>query len=89
MLAYSARKINANLPPLYSILNPETNSDSPSAKSKGARLTSATQVASHINLNTGIRNPKNINCWDSLIEKKSKLPPRIKKKRRIKANLIS
>lgn len=27
----------------YSILNPETSSDSPSAKSKGERLVSATQ----------------------------------------------
>jgi len=32
----------------YSILNPETNSDSPSAKSKGARLVSATQVTNQI-----------------------------------------
>lgn len=41
MLRYSARKIIANHPPIYSTLNPETNSDSPSAKSKGERLVSA------------------------------------------------
>jgi len=41
MLAYSAIKINANNPLLYSTLNPETSSDSPSAKSNGVRLVSA------------------------------------------------
>lgn len=43
ILIYSARKIIANHPPIYSTLNPETNSDSPSAKSKGLRLVSAKQ----------------------------------------------
>ena len=37
-------KIIANLPDLYSVLNPETNSDSPSAKSKGVRFVSAIQT---------------------------------------------
>lgn len=41
MFMYSAIKINANVPPLYSVLNPETSSDSPSAKSNGARFVSA------------------------------------------------
>lgn len=41
ILAYSAIKIMANFPPLYSVLKPETNSLSPSAKSKGARFVSA------------------------------------------------
>lgn len=36
----------------YSILNPETISDSPSAKSKGARFVSATILQIHIK-NTG------------------------------------
>lgn len=44
ILMYSAKKIRANQPPIYSTLNPETNSDSPSAKSKGLRLVSAKQV---------------------------------------------
>lgn len=48
ILIYSDKKINANHPPIYSTLNPETNSDSPSAKSKGLRLVSAKQVVSHI-----------------------------------------
>lgn len=34
----------ANLPLLYSVLNPETSSDSPSAKSKGVRFVSARVV---------------------------------------------
>lgn len=41
ILAYSARKNRAKGPPAYSTLNPETSSDSPSVKSKGARLVSA------------------------------------------------
>jgi len=41
MLAYSARKNSAKGPPAYSTLNPETSSDSPSVRSKGARFVSA------------------------------------------------
>ena len=48
ILAYSAIKIKANPTLPYSILNPETNSDSPSAKSKGVRLVSATQEINQI-----------------------------------------
>lgn len=47
ILVYSAIKINANTPLLYSTLNPETSSDSPSAKSKGVRLVSARLVINH------------------------------------------
>ena len=39
---------NANSPPPYSMLNPDTSSDSPSAKSKGARLVSAKHLINHI-----------------------------------------
>lgn len=48
MLAYSARKKRANGPPAYSTLNPETSSDSPSVRSKGARLVSARVEMNHI-----------------------------------------
>ena len=41
---YSAIKINAKVPDLYSVLKPDTSSDSPSAKSKGVRLVSARDV---------------------------------------------
>lgn len=51
IIAYSAIKIKANPTEPYSTLNPDTNSDSPSAKSKGVRLVSANIVINH--------NPKN------------------------------
>lgn len=41
ILVYSAIKMRAKLPLLNSTLKPETNSDSPSAKSKGVRFVSA------------------------------------------------
>lgn len=44
MLVYSAINRRANVPLLYSVLNPETSSDSPSAKSKGVRFVSARVV---------------------------------------------
>lgn len=48
ILAYSAIKIRAKPPLLYSVLKPETSSDSPSAKSKGVRLVSAKHEAHQI-----------------------------------------
>lgn len=48
MFVYSAIKINVNVPALYSVLNPETSSDSPSAKSNGVRFVSARVVANHV-----------------------------------------
>jgi hypothetical protein len=51
MFAYSAMKINANMPALYSTLNPDTSSDSPSAKSNGVRFVSARFVINHITNN--------------------------------------
>jgi hypothetical protein len=48
MFVYSAMKIIANKPLLYSVLNPETSSDSPSAKSNGVRFVSAKHVMNHI-----------------------------------------
>jgi hypothetical protein len=47
IIPYSAKNNNANPPLPYSILNPDTNSDSPSAKSKGLRLVSAIIVTNH------------------------------------------
>ena len=41
---YSPRKISKKETDLYSVLNPLTNSDSPSEKSKGERLVSASAV---------------------------------------------
>lgn len=50
MFAYSAIKINANVDLLYSVLNPETSSDSPSVRSNGARFVSAKLVINHRNI---------------------------------------
>ena len=50
---YSARKIIINGILMYSTLNPETSSDSPSAKSKGVRLVSLRIIINHI-MNRGI-----------------------------------
>ena len=43
ILAYSIKKINTKPIEEYSTLNPDTSSDSPSAKSKGVRLVSASK----------------------------------------------
>lgn len=48
MLVYSAMKNSANGPAAYSTLNPDTNSDSPSVRSKGARFVSANVEMYHI-----------------------------------------
>lgn len=55
ILVYSAIKINANGPLLYSVLKPDTNSDSPSAKSKGVRFVSARVVVNQMR-NKGMLN---------------------------------
>lgn len=52
IIPYSPTKIKAKGPLEYSVLNPDTSSDSPSEKSKGARLHSAIQDKNQIN-NTG------------------------------------
>lgn len=51
IIPYSEIKIKEKKPPLYSVLKPETNSDSPSEKSKGVRLVSAKQINNQINNN--------------------------------------
>lgn len=60
MFKYSATNSSANLPLLYSTLKPETSSDSPSAKSKGARLVSANVVMNQRNLVGNIINRSQI-----------------------------
>lgn len=50
ILQYSAIKIKANNLEPYSILKPDTSSDSPSAKSNGVRFVSAKFVINHINI---------------------------------------
>src|ERR1039458_6866689 len=48
MAEYSARKNNDQRKPLYSVWKPAVNSDSASARSKGARLVSATMATAKI-----------------------------------------
>ena len=63
ILAYSAIKIKANPPLLYSELNPETNSDSPSAKSNGVRLVSAKQEANQTRAKGLVKNKNQTFRW--------------------------
>ena len=56
MFMYSAMKIKAKFPPPYSTLNPDTSSDSPSAKSNGVRLVSARTVTNQHMKRRGIKN---------------------------------
>lgn len=63
MLAYSARKNRANGPPAYSTLKPDTSSDSPSVRSKGARLVSARVEINHIIVRGHEGKISQINSW--------------------------
>lgn len=76
ILIYSAKKIKTKPIALYSILNPETNSLSPSLKSKGVRLVSANKLIINIKVMRGLRIPILIS-WRCLNTKKFKHSPRI------------
>ena len=67
IFVYSAMKINANAPLLNSVLNPDTSSDSPSAKSKGVRFVSARVVVNHTR-NRGRHIKINIVKWSDIID---------------------
>ena len=54
IFVYSAKKIAVKAPAEYSVLKPDTSSLSPSAKSRGARLSSARQVIIQMGAITGI-----------------------------------
>lgn len=88
ILMYSAIKIKANPPALYSILNPDTSSDSPSAKSNGVRLVSARIVVNHIMVR-GVR-IKAFMAWELVSENvKSRVIWRIRGEIRIRAMVTS
>lgn len=72
ILVYSAIKIRANRPPLNSTLNPETNSDSPSAKSNGVRFVSARLVINH-KIPIGMIIIRVHENWYSVITEKSRV----------------
>jgi hypothetical protein len=67
ILVYSAIKIRANSPLLYSVLNPDTSSDSPSAKSNGVRLVSARVVVNHISISGNTIIPTHDFCLVEII----------------------
>jgi len=74
ILAYSAKKKNTNIIAACSVIKPLTNSDSASAKSKGALFVSAIDpIKKIINIgNKGIINQ--IAFCDSILTVKFKLP---------------
>lgn len=71
IIPYSDIKIKANNHEPYSILNPDTNSDSPSAKSNGLRFVSAKQINIH---NRNKKEKLKINIQFSWIVNKEKIP---------------
>ena len=62
---YSDKKITTNPEPEYSTLNPETNSDSPSAKSKGERLDSASRIKNKISRECILNRKAHQRCKES------------------------
>ena len=65
IMPYSLIKIRAKAPPPYSMLNPDTISDSPSAISKGVRLVSAMHKRSHASSSGGKSSPTHAPDWIS------------------------
>lgn len=89
ILAYSAIKIRANPPLPYSILNPDTSSDSPSAKSKGARLVSAIHDTSQTKAIGDSKKTNHTNSLNLLISTRLNVSLVKRENRRIRANLTS
>lgn len=89
ILAYSARKNRAKGPPAYSTLNPDTNSDSPSVRSKGARFVSASVEMYHIAARGHVGIISQMLSWVMLNVCKVKLPVKIIRDRRISPRLTS
>lgn len=89
ILPYSAINNNANSPPPYSILNPDTSSDSPSAKSNGARLVSARAEINHIKVTGKMTKRYHIGVWALLCKLKLKFSDNIIALNRTNAILTS
>lgn len=81
--------MSAKPPLLYSVLKPDTNSDSPSAKSNGVRLVSARQEANQIKHNGIVKNKNQQSRWYKENKLNSNPPTNIIKDNKIKANLTS
>lgn len=89
ILAYSARKNRANGPPAYSTLKPETSSDSPSVRSKGARLVSARVEMYHMAARGQAGRSSQMLSWVTLKVWRVKPPVKMIVLRRIKPRLTS
>lgn len=89
MLEYSARKNSANGPPAYSTLNPDTSSDSPSVRSKGARFVSARVEIYHMAARGQAGNNNQIASWVMLNICRVNPPVKIIIDRRIRPRLTS
>jgi len=89
MLAYSARKNSAKGPPAYSTLKPETSSDSPSVRSKGARFVSASVEMYHIAARGHAGKASHVASWVTLKVCSVKPPEKIITLSRIRPRLTS
>jgi len=89
MFAYSARKKRAKGPPAYSTLKPETSSDSPSVRSKGARLVSARVEIYHIAARGHAGTASQIASWEALNIWREKPPTKTITESRISPRLTS
>ena len=89
ILEYSARKNSAKGPPAYSTLKPETSSDSPSVRSKGARLVSANVEMYHMAAKGHAGRISHMLSWATLKVCSVKPPVKIIALRRISPRLTS
>ena len=89
IIEYSLIKIRVNPIDPYSTLNPETSSDSPSAKSKGVRLVSAKHEINQQQHNTGIINSIKVSELESITPNSFIDIAPLKNANKIKASLIS
>ena len=74
MFMYSAIKNSANGPAAYSTLKPETSSDSPSVRSNGARLVSASVDTNHMNARGHVDRRNHEYSWDIINDDKENDP---------------
>ena len=74
ILAYSAKKKNTNITAECSVINPLTNSDSASAKSKGALFVSATEPIKNMTKTGNRGNTNQIALCASTLTAKLRLP---------------
>lgn len=89
MLAYSAKKKSAKGPPAYSTLKPDTSSDSPSVRSKGARFVSASVEIYHIAARGQVGMSSQMFSWVVLNVCRVYPPEKIITERRINPKLTS